>query len=63
MVTQPADVLTGTETVLAEVLADVARVERVPVDSHFFDDLGADSLVMAHFCAGSGSGGTCRRCR
>ena len=23
----------------------------VPVDSHFFADLGADSLVMAHFCA------------
>src|ERR1044071_7398113 len=27
------------------------RVKRVPVDSHFFDELGADSLVMAHFCA------------
>ena len=26
-------------------------VERVSVDSHFFDDLGADSLVMARFCA------------
>ncbi|GAA3431745.1 Pls/PosA family non-ribosomal peptide synthetase [Kutzneria kofuensis] len=39
------------EGILAEVLADVVRVERVPVDSHFFDDLGADSLVMAHFCA------------
>nr|WP_307623996.1 Pls/PosA family non-ribosomal peptide synthetase [Streptomyces sp. V3I7] len=36
---------------LAEVLADVTRVERVPVDSHFFDDLGANSLVMAQFCA------------
>ena len=23
----------------------------MPVDSHFFDELGADSLVMAHFCA------------
>ena len=23
----------------------------MPVESHFFDDLGADSLVMAHFCA------------
>ena len=42
---------TGTERVLAEVLADVVRVERVSVDSHFFDDLGADSLTMAHFCA------------
>src|SRR5262245_58911541 len=36
---------------LAEVLADVTRVESVPVDSHFFDDLGANSLVMAQFCA------------
>ncbi|MFF1629289.1 Pls/PosA family non-ribosomal peptide synthetase [Streptomyces sp. NPDC058272] len=42
---------TGIETDLAEVLADVMSVERVPVDSHFFDDLGANSLVMAQFCA------------
>ena len=42
---------TGTERILAEVLADVLRVDRVPVDSHFFDELGADSLLMAHFCA------------
>jgi len=42
---------TGTEGILAEVLADVVGVERVSVDSHFFDDLGADSMVMARFCA------------
>ena len=42
---------TGTERILAEVLADVVSVEQVSVDSHFFDDLGANSLVMAHFCA------------
>ncbi|WP_316689812.1 Pls/PosA family non-ribosomal peptide synthetase [Pseudonocardia sp. H11422] len=36
---------------LAEVLADVLGVEQVPVDSHFFDDLGADSMVMTRFCA------------
>ncbi|MFF3689685.1 Pls/PosA family non-ribosomal peptide synthetase [Streptomyces sp. NPDC002187] len=42
---------TGTETLLAEVLAGVVRVEQVPADSHFFNDLGADSLVMAQFCA------------
>src|SRR2546421_301844 len=42
---------TGAERIFAEVLADVLRVDRVPVDSHFFDELGADSLVMAHFCA------------
>ena len=41
----------GFETAFAEVLAEVLRVERVSVDGHFFDDLGADSLVMAHFCA------------
>jgi non-ribosomal peptide synthetase-like protein len=42
---------TGAERILADVLADVVRVEQVSVDSHFFDDLGADSLVMAQFCA------------
>ena len=42
---------TVTETVLAEVLAGVVRKEDIPLDSHFFDDLGANSLVMAHFCA------------
>jgi non-ribosomal peptide synthetase-like protein len=39
------------EHAFAEVLADVVRVERVSVDSNFFDDLGADSMVMAQFCA------------
>jgi len=42
---------TGAESIFADVLADVLRVDRVSVDSHFFDELGADSLVMAHFCA------------
>ncbi|MER5756079.1 Pls/PosA family non-ribosomal peptide synthetase [Streptomyces sp. NPDC002088] len=42
---------TDTEKKLAEVLADVVSVEYVPADSHFFDDLGANSLVMAQFCA------------
>ncbi|KAA6215208.1 peptide synthetase [Streptomyces albofaciens JCM 4342] len=41
----------GADAVLAATLADVLRVERVPPDAHFFTDLGADSLVMAHFCA------------
>ena len=39
------------ESVYADVLAGVLRVDRVSVDSHFFDELGTDSLVMAHFCA------------
>ncbi|MFJ6636819.1 Pls/PosA family non-ribosomal peptide synthetase [Streptomyces sp. NPDC091376] len=43
--------VTGTGTGLAEVLADVIGVEQVSPDSHFFDDLGANSLVMAQFCA------------
>ncbi len=42
---------TSTERLLGEVLADIMGVERVSVDSHFFDDLGADSMVMAQFCA------------
>ena len=29
----------------------VMRLERVSVDSHFFDELGANSLLMAQFCA------------
>ena len=41
----------GPERIFAELLAEVLRVERVAVDSHFFDELGADSLVMAQFCA------------
>ncbi|WP_399095637.1 Pls/PosA family non-ribosomal peptide synthetase [Streptomyces sp. BBFR2] len=39
------------ETVYAAILAELLHTERVPADSHFFADLGADSLVMAHFCA------------
>jgi non-ribosomal peptide synthetase-like protein len=49
--TMTADPAAGTESILAEMLAEVMRAERVPVDGHFFDDLGADSLVMAKFCA------------
>ena len=46
-----ADAQTGLAEALAEVLAEVMRAEHVPADSHFFTDLGADSLVMAKFCA------------
>ena len=46
-----AEPATSAEGILAEMLADVMKTEQVPVDSHFFDDLGADSLVMAKFCA------------
>jgi non-ribosomal peptide synthetase-like protein len=40
-----------TEGVFAELLADLVGKDQVAVTSHFFDDLGANSLVMAHFCA------------
>ncbi|MFF3020698.1 Pls/PosA family non-ribosomal peptide synthetase [Streptomyces sp. NPDC057939] len=39
------------EGAFARVLADVTHRDRVSVDSHFFDELGADSMVMARFCA------------
>ncbi|MEU3352845.1 Pls/PosA family non-ribosomal peptide synthetase [Streptomyces sp. NPDC037389] len=42
---------TGTERTLAELLARTLRVERVSADSHFFDELGANSLLMARFNA------------
>ncbi|HZA16247.1 MAG TPA: Pls/PosA family non-ribosomal peptide synthetase [Pseudonocardiaceae bacterium] len=42
---------TATESFLADALAGVLRLEQVSVDSHFFDDLGASSLLMAQFCA------------
>ncbi|MFJ4970619.1 Pls/PosA family non-ribosomal peptide synthetase [Streptomyces sp. NPDC088755] len=37
--------------ILAAVLADVLQVAEVRHDRDFFADLGADSLVMARFCA------------
>jgi len=39
------------QAILAGLLADVMHIGEVPVHSHFFADLGVDSLVMAHFCA------------
>lgn len=41
----------STERIFAELLADVLGTDRVTIDGHFFDDLGADSLGMAQFCA------------
>ena len=49
--TLTAEPATSSEGILAEMLAGVMKIEQVPFDSHFFDDLGADSLVMAKFCA------------
>ena len=36
---------------LAVLLADMVEAESVATDAHFFDDLGADSMTMARFCA------------
>src|SRR4051794_30087110 len=41
----------GLERALAEVLAETAGIDSISPDSHFFDDLGLDSLMIAHFCA------------
>lgn len=40
-----------TERTLQTVLAEVLRLDRVSTEHHFFDDLGANSLLMARFCA------------
>jgi non-ribosomal peptide synthetase-like protein len=42
---------TGLERSFADVLAGVLDVGEVSVDGHFFDELGADSMLMARFCA------------
>jgi non-ribosomal peptide synthetase-like protein len=42
---------TDTERVLAGLLAGVLAVDQVSADSHFFTDLGANSLLMAMFSA------------
>ncbi len=42
---------TATEASLAAAAADLLGVDRVSVDEHFFEDLGANSLQMARFCA------------
>ena len=41
----------GLEAKYSALLADVLGIADVSATSHFFDDLGADSLVMARFCA------------
>jgi non-ribosomal peptide synthetase-like protein len=39
------------ERILADALAKLLRVEHVSIEDHFFDDMGANSLLMARFCA------------
>ncbi|MFE4834734.1 Pls/PosA family non-ribosomal peptide synthetase [Arthrobacter sp. NPDC056691] len=42
---------TPAEASLAEQLGAILGLARVSADAHFFSDLGANSLLMAHFCA------------
>ncbi|WP_081746892.1 Pls/PosA family non-ribosomal peptide synthetase [Arthrobacter sp. H5] len=42
---------TPEEHILASALAGVLGVEKVSTSAHFFNDLGANSLLMAHFSA------------
>src|SRR3954451_22481253 len=44
-------ILAQCERLFAEVLADILGAEHVSADSNFFEDLGADSMLMARFCA------------
>ncbi|MBL8924696.1 MAG: amino acid adenylation domain-containing protein [Pseudonocardia sp.] len=39
-----------TETALAGLLAQTLGLEQVSVTAHFFDDLGANSLLLAQYC-------------
>jgi non-ribosomal peptide synthetase-like protein len=45
------DTTSGTEAALVQVLTDITGAEGATADSNFFDDLGADSMLMARFCA------------
>ena len=38
------------ETALAGLLGEVLGLEKVSADAHLFDDLGANSLLLAQFC-------------
>jgi non-ribosomal peptide synthetase-like protein len=39
------------ETALAGLLGEVLGLDKVSTDAHLFDDLGANSLLLAQFCA------------
>src|SRR3954452_13414511 len=40
-----------TEAEIARTLMDLLKLEQVSMDDNFFNDLGANSLLMARFCA------------
>ncbi len=39
------------ESAFSAILSEILDRDTVPPSAHFFDDLGADSLLMARFCA------------
>src|SRR5215510_3805372 len=45
------DARTRVERTFGEILADVVCVDHLSVEDHFFEELGADSLTIAKFCA------------
>ncbi len=51
--TERKEVLPSTddEHFLTDALRDVLKMDDIYVEDHFFDDLGANSLLMARFCA------------
>ena len=48
---RPADSSAALRTALRSILAEILDRADVPDDADFFGDLGADSLLMARFCA------------
>jgi non-ribosomal peptide synthetase-like protein len=49
---------TAYERILADTLAETTGLESIPVEANLFDDLGLDSLAIAHFCARVRKSGT-----
>jgi non-ribosomal peptide synthetase-like protein len=42
---------TDRERMLHDAIAEVIRIKHISTEHHFFNDLGANSLLMAHVCA------------
>ncbi|MDJ0859734.1 MAG: AMP-binding protein, partial [Dinoroseobacter sp.] len=53
--------VTPVEIALAEELARLLRLESISVDDHMINDLGANSLLLAHFCAALAKGNAALR--
>jgi non-ribosomal peptide synthetase-like protein len=51
VVTDVVEAKSDSERALSRALCDLLKLDRVSTEQHFFDDLGANSLVMARFCA------------